>query len=348
MKNRLLSFLLFLFVITSLQAQDKAKYAKVTVAFYNLENLFDTIDGPNKDEEFLPNGANAWTEERYREKLHHMASVISQIGSDKGPDIIGVCEIENIKVLEDLIAQPELKGYGYSIVHYDSPDARGIDCALLYKVSVFKLLSSKAHAVNIPGEPNVKTRDVLEASGTILGDKFHFLVAHWPSRAGGEQISLNRRMAAARVMKSVSDSVVNHDASAKVILMGDFNDDPVSPSIKRGLQTKDTPENLAALDLFNPMTSLYRKGIGTLAYRDVWNLFDNLVVNGNLIGSDYTTFKVLQDKKSGEYAHVFNSEFLRQQRGHFKGYPFRTFAGGQYQGGYSDHFPVYLYIVKKI
>lgn len=328
-------------------AQTPGKYAKVCVAFYNLENLFDTIDGPNNDTDFLPNGVNQWTSERYLHKLHQMATVISQIGMH-GPDIIGVCEIENRNVLEDLIDQPELKHLGYDIAHFDSPDRRGVDCGLLYRKSLFKLTNSSPHFVAIPGEPEVLTRDILLVSGSIDGEAIHFLVGHWPSRAGGEKISLNRRMAAARVMKSVTDSIIKEDPAAKVILMGDFNDDPISPSVSKGLDLKDSPDNLKPHELYTPMKSMFKNGIGTLAYRDTWNLFDILVFNGNLAGNDFSSFKVLQDKKSGYHAHVFNKKFLLQKYGQYKGYPWRTFAGGRYEGGYSDHLPVYLYLVKEL
>ncbi|GAD07332.1 Endonuclease/Exonuclease/phosphatase family [Porphyromonas crevioricanis] len=337
--------LLGLFLCTAASAQQQ--YIKVPVAFYNLENLFDTEKGPNQDSDYLPEGRNKWTEERYKEKLSNMADVISRIGG-RGPAVIGVSEIENRRVLEDLVAQPQLAHLGYSIVHYDSPDLRGIDCALLYRPEIFRLTNSSAHPVNIPGEPHIKTRDVVLASGKIDGENFHFLVGHWPSRAGGEAASIHRRMAAARVMRTLTDSIVSADETAKVILMGDFNDDPTSPSVAKGLDLKEKADPLAYNELFTPMLRLYKNGIGTLAYRDVWNLFDIICVNGNLTGNNYSSFRLYQDPNTEHLAFVFNKPFLRQKEGKFKGYPLRTMVGGAYQGGYSDHFPVYIYLVKEI
>lgn len=342
-----ISSLAVLLVNASLAYAQK-QYAKVSVAFYNLENLFDTIDGPNNDADFLPNGKNQWTAERYSMKLDNMASAIGQIAGDKAPDILGLCELENRQVLEDLTAHPKLSKYGYSIVHFESPDRRGIDCALLYRGGVFSFADARVHPVNIDGEPEVKTRDVLEVNGTVLGEPVSILVAHWPSRAGGEQISLNRRMTAAKVMKRVTDSLQALGVDQKVILMGDFNDDPTSPSLVKGLGSKNKVNNLKDGDLFNVMAKLHRQGRGTLAYRDVWNLFDNIVVTSNLIGTDYRSLKLQMDKSTKAYGRICNSELLTQQTGHFKGYPHRTFSYGQFQNGYSDHYPVFVYLLKEL
>lgn len=337
--------LVLLLALCSLQAQ---KQVRLTVAFYNLENLFDTIDGENNDADFLPDGKNQWTPDKYKQKLHNMAYAISQIGSKRGPDILGVCEIENRGVLEDLLKEPELANSGYEIVHFDSPDKRGIDCALFYRPSYYQFTSAHPHPVILKGEEYIKTRDVLEVNGLLLGEPVSFLVAHWPSRVGGEQVSLKRRLYAAEVMRSVTDSLLAADPNNKVILMGDFNDDPTSPSVVNGLRSKTSAEDLAPTDLFNPMAALYSSGRGTLAYRDVWNLFDNLVVTPNLIGGPADRLHLQQDKATGNYGYIFNADFLTQKTGHFKGYPFRTFSSGRFQGGYSDHYPVYLYLTKTI
>lgn len=347
MQKRMLIYALALLLSAGMQSYAQ-KYAKVSVAFYNLENLFDTEDGPNNDADFLPNGANQWTPERYQMKLDNMASAICQIADGKAPDILGVCEIENRRVLEDLIAHPKLANQGYSIVHFDSPDRRGIDCGLLYRGSVFQFTDATAHPVRVPREPEVKTRDVLEVNGSILGEPVSILVAHWPSRAGGEQISLNRRMTAAKVMKQVTDSLVALGGEQKVILMGDFNDDPISPSLTEGLQSQNDTEQVVSSGLYNVMARLHRQGLGTLAYRDVWNLFDNIVVTGNLIGQDLSSLKLLQDKSTKAYGRICNASMLTQKTGQYKGYPFRTFSYGQFQNGYSDHYPVYVYLVRQL
>lgn len=345
--RKIFPILLFLFVFLTANAQQK-KYLKISVGFYNLENLFDTIHQEGvRDYEFLPNGTNKWTSERYLKKLANMSEVISQVAGN-GPAIIGVSEIENLGVLQDLINTPALKDKNYGIVHYDSPDARGVDVALFYQKHVFTLHDSKAHPVKLPGEPDFKTRDILQASGDIDGEMFHFLVAHWPSRIGGEKASEYRRVAAAKVMKRVADSLLQINPDSKVVLMGDFNDDPTNNSVRVELNAKADAKKLAKGDYFNPMFKLFKDGYGTLAYRDAWNLFDNMVVSENLIGEDLSTFKLFRDPKSGYYAYIFNKPFLTQKEGRYKGYPWRTIVGGQYQGGYSDHFPVYLYIVKEL
>ena len=348
MKRPFLTLLLSLCLsLYGLSGQTK-KQVRLTVAFYNLENLFDTIDGDNNDEDFLPEWKNQWTPEKYKQKLHNMAYALSQIGSKHGPDIVGLCEIENRQVLQDLLREPELRDLGYEIVHFDSPDKRGIDCALFYRSKYYQLLDARPHPVRLQGEEYIKTRDVLEVNGLLLGEPVSFLVAHWPSRVGGEQISLRRRMQAAQVMRSVTDSLLQANPANKVILMGDFNDDPTSPSVVNGLRSKTSAEGLAPTDLFNPMAALYSSGRGTLAYRDVWNLFDNLVVTPNLIGGPADRLHLQQDKATGNYGYIFNADFLTQKTGHFKGYPFRTFSSGRFQGGYSDHYPVYLYLTKTI
>lgn len=328
-----------------ISAQQSTTPQRVTVAFYNLENLFDTIDQENNDEEFLPNGANRWTPERYQHKLRNMSHVISLIGGDE-PAIIGVAEIENRGVLEDLIAQDSLRDKHYDIVHYDSPDRRGIDCAILYQPEVYKVFASGVRAVEIPNEPWIKTRDVVYASGLLDGEIVHVLVGHWPSRSGGEAVSLHRRMAAARTMRSVADSLYTLFPGSKVIMMGDFNDDPISPSVRDGLGVQNHPDQTKPADYYTPMLQLYNKGMGTLAYRDVWNLFDIIVVNGELIGSNPTTWQLYRDPETTDMAFIFKQPFMIQQSGQYKGYTLRTFVGGQWQGGYSDHFPVYVYLVK--
>ena len=330
-----------------ISAQQSTTSQRVTVAFYNLENLFDTIDQENNDEEFLPDGANRWTPERYQHKLRNMSHVISLIGGD-GPAIIGVAEIENRGVLEDLIAEESLRDKHYDIVHYDSPDRRGIDCAILYQPEVYKVFASGARAVEIPNEPWIKTRDVVYASGLLDGEIVHILVGHWPSRSGGEAVSLHRRMAAAKTMRSVADSLYTLFPDSKVIMMGDFNDDPISPSVREGLGVQNHPEQTKPADYYTPMLQLYNKGMGTLAYRDVWNLFDIIAVNGELIGSKPTTWQLYRDPETTDMAFIFKQPFMIQQSGQYKGYTLRTFVGGQWQGGYSDHFPVYVYLVKGV
>ncbi|MDR1983358.1 MAG: endonuclease/exonuclease/phosphatase family protein [Prevotellaceae bacterium] len=331
-------------IVFNLNAQEKKKYRIACIGFYNVENLFDTYhDAGKNDYEFLPDGSYQWTEERYQKKLENISEVISKLGAktvSAGPAIVGLSEIENRRVLEDLVAMPSIKDKNYQIVHYEGPDVRGVDVALIYQPSLFKVVSSRSVRLSIPSERGFFTRDQLLVSGTIDGEMIHVIVNHWPSRSSGEKRTSPLRCAAADLTRSIVDSILQTDADAKIIVMGDLNDDPINESIDKHLRAKGKQENLQQGDLFNPMYKMYKDGVGSLAYRDSWSLFDNLIVSQGLLGNDRSSYKLYQTK-------VFNENFLVQQSGAFKGYPWRTYAGGAYQGGYADHFPVYLYIVKE-
>ena len=231
MKIHLISLsLLLLLFLTPGKAQDKQAYKIGLVGFYNIENLFDTIDDPIKnDEEFLPNGVNQWNTEKYLNKLHNMAYAISTIGTDYTPDgvaVLGLSEIENRHVIEDMVAQPELADRNYQIVHYDSPDRRGVDVALIYNPKYLKVTGTKSYTTVVPGEPDFITRDQLLVSGLFDGEPMHFIVMHWPSRYGGEKRSMPGRVAAATLCRHIADSLLANDPNAKVIMMGDLNDYP--------------------------------------------------------------------------------------------------------------------------
>lgn len=337
----LLPFLVFQPPVVKAQG----KQAKIVcVAFYNLENLFDTIDDPKTDDaEFTPGGSGRWDTQRYNTKLANLAKVISQIGdeySKNGPVFIGVSEVENRNVVEDLIHTPPLKSMGYDLVHYDSPDARGIDVALLYQPKIFKVKSSSVHPLRM-ADTNFRTRDILQVDGLLDGELVHVLVNHWPSRSGGEAESVFKRDAAADLCLSVVQNIYKEEPGARIIIMGDLNDDPVDESLIKHLKIKTKPENVKPGDLFDPMWQLFHDGFGSLAYMDNWNLFDQIIVSSSLM-----------DKNSGDYrflkARVFKKDFIIQKEGQYAGYPFRTYGGGVYQGGYSDHLPVYLFLVKEI
>jgi len=343
MKIRLtIPFLLLTFLANS---QENKSYRIRTIAFYNLENLFDTEnDTLIFDDDRTPEGKDHWTKERYLKKLDNLSRVLSEIGksaSKTSPDIIGICEVENRKVIEDLINHPNLITKDYGIVHYDSPDERGIDVALLYKKSVFLPTSSASRRlllINDDDERNY-TRDQLIVGGLLDDEQLFFMVNHWPSRSGGEVRSKPNRMAAAKLSRHIIDSVQLLDANAKIISMGDFNDDPNNDSFKKILKTVGKPKELEKQSLFNPMEKLYKMGIGSLAYRDKWNLFDQIFFTENLLHPKEGNYKFWK-------ATVFNKPYLIAKKGQYKGYPQRTYAGGSYTGGYSDHFPVYMYLIK--
>jgi len=339
----------FFLALFTTAAQDKNTYKVHTVAFYNLENLFDTEDDPlTFDDDRTPNGKDHWTEEIYKAKLYNMARVISEIGKEvtgTPPAIIGLCEIENRNVLEDLLHQEPLIHSSYGIVHFDSPDRRGIDVALLYRKKVFTPSHYYKYELKIydNNDPNkrVFTRDQLLVSGYLDGEKIHLIVNHWPSRSGGEARSRFKRMKAAKLNKHIIDSLFSEDPYAKIITMGDLNDDPSSPSIKTILKTQKHKEKLSPGQLFNTMEPLYKKGLGTLAWRDGWNLFDQLIISSEWTRKDYSTFRFYK-------AGIYNKNYLANSHGRYKGYPFRSFGDGGFTGGYSDHFPVYLYVIKKV
>lgn len=333
-----------LLLVSNLIHAQGVQYKIASVGFYNLENLFDTEnDTTIWDEEFLPEGGKSWTIDRYNEKQANMAYVISQMGIDKAPQglsVLGVCEIENRKVLEDLVAQTSIADRGYEIVHIDSKDGRGIDVGLLYNPDHFEVSTYRVYDMPIYRDSVRKyTRDVLYVKGALDGDTMHFLVNHWPSRRGGASRTNPLRVRAAQVNKHVIDSIVAIDPAAKIIVMGDLNDNPTDDSVKGILRGKQSPKKVKDGDMYNPMMDYYRRGMGSNAYRDVWSLFDQMLFTPGFL-----------DKQQDGYfyykSNIFNKKFLVQRRGRYKGYPFRTYSGGTYQGGYSDHYPVYTLLLK--
>lgn len=340
-------FLFVTFFVTTLSFSQDKQYKVAAIGFYNLENLFDTINDPNKwDDDFTPKGKNKYTPEVYFDKLDKLSFVVEKLGKDLTPDgvaILGVAEIENRSVLEDFVKHPNIADRKYEIVHYESPDFRGIDVAILYNPKYFKVEHTEPLLVTYEREDGsfYKTRDILYVSGLFDGEPMHVFVNHWPSRRGGAVASSPKRELASSVAKAKIDSITSLNPDAKIIVMGDFNDDPVNPSIRKVLGAQASQNRVKKGGLFNPFFDFYKKGIGTLAYNDVWNLFDQIIVSSGMI-----------DKSIGGYqfykARVFNESFLYQKTGRWKGYPFRSYSFSDYQGGYSDHFPAYIYLIKEI
>ncbi len=341
------TLLLLLFTAPILIHAQQKQYNIGAIGFYNLENLFDTIDSPDtRDSEFTPLGDNLYNTEVYLDKLNKLARVISELGTDRTPDgvaILGVAEVENRKVLEDLVVEPAIRARRYEIVHYDSPDQRGIDVGLLYQPKYYKVLNSRPIPVEVYNDKGERTytRDILLVSGLFDGEPLHVLVNHWPSRRGGEAATQPLRNYAASLCKAVADSLMQADPNAKIIIMGDLNDDPSSPSVRQVLNAKQKKEQVKPGGMFNPMYDFYKKGIGTLAYQDAWSLFDQLILSYGLINPSAGGYQFYQ-------ANVHNKPYMTQQTGHFKGYPFRCYVGATYTGGYSDHFPVYLYLIREV
>lgn len=341
MKHKILSLIVFLLCIGVVVYAQKNKKEAI-IAFYNVENLFDTEDDPlTNDAEFLPTGKNQWTPEKYQHKLENISTVISQIAQDKGGVVvIGVSEVENRKVLEDLVAMDKLKSLNLGVAHHDSPDRRGVDVAFLYNKNRFQLLDTRAFPV-ISEDPDFRTRDHFLMTGVIdKTDTIHCIVMHWPSKSGGEKRSLPRRIEAAKAARHIADSLLATNINANIVFMGDFNDNPTSKSVKEYMHPKVKPAEVQSGDLYNPMWRMYQDGIGTYAYRDNWDVIDQMIISSNLLNPEKkNSYKFVASK-------VFRRNYMLTQSGSYTGYPFRTFASGNYQGGYSDHFPVYIILEK--
>jgi len=339
---------LMILICYGAEAQNKKKFKIHTVAFYNLENLFDTINDPLKYDEASPiMELKANRSDIYKKKVKNMARVIAEIGSDmsnNAPAVIGVCEIENRKVLEDLVNDPLLLAKDYGIIHFDGPDRRSIDVALLYQKDLFRPVNTSSHELVIYDDltrDRVYTRDQLLVSGKIDGDLIHIIVNHWPSRSGGEARSRSKRVAAAKLNKRLVDSLQSKDQYAKILIMGDLNDDPTNDSVKKVLKAKKDKKRVPLKGIYNPFEKMFaEKGYGTTAYRDAWSLFDQIMMTKPLIEDDYSSYRFWK-------AGIYNKAFLSNKRGRWEGYPFRSFADGGFTDGFSDHFPVYVYLIKE-
>ncbi|MCX7551102.1 endonuclease/exonuclease/phosphatase family protein [Xanthomarina sp. F2636L] len=346
LKFRLTALLLTAFL--AVNAQEKKTFKIHTVAFYNLENLFDTIDDTSKNDEASPiMEMKGDVEAVYKKKVSNMARVISDIGADvakNSPAIIGVSEVENRKVMEDVANDPQLIDKDYGIVHYDSPDRRGIDVGLFYQKKLFTPIHTSSHELIIYDDSSrdrVYTRDQLLVSGKLEGEMIHLIVNHWPSRSGGEARSRPKRVAAAQLSKKIIDSLQTIDPYAKIFLMGDLNDDPTNASVKDVLKAEKEKEDVGLKGIYNPMESFFKMGLGSNAYRDSWSLFDQILVTQPLIEKDYSSLRFYK-------AGIYNKNYLVNKRGRWKGYPLRSFADGGFTDGFSDHFPVYVFVIKEV
>ncbi|MCF8273884.1 MAG: endonuclease [Flavobacteriaceae bacterium] len=312
------------------------KHNMHTIAFYNLENLFDIKnDHQTNDNDFLPISTKKWTHKRYQNKLRKLGFAISNIGlkeTDKHPAIIGLAEVENDAVLKDLIASKHLSECHYSFVHYDSLDERGIDVALLYDTSCFKVTYSKTFSVQLTNEEGLPdyTRDILLVTGLLEEEEIHVIVNHWSSRREGANETEAKRLAAANKVIEIINDLKSENENSKIIIIGDFNDDPINESIQHLVKNQD---------LFNPMLSLFSYSRGSTSHDFKWNLFDQMLFTKNFFETRPNTFSYVE-------ANIFDDDFLKLFNGKYKGKPFRTYIGKKYQGGYSDHFPVYATLQK--
>ncbi len=333
-----ISFLIWALVGCNKNASPSKGKHEIKVACYNVENLFDTKDDAGKiDEEYMPESEKKWTQERYIKKLNSIHKVLSGIEGDGNvPAIIGLTEVENKNVLRDLVRQTSINER-YGIVHHESPDVRGIDCALLYDSSIFKVLEHEALPVNFDFDPEVKTRDIIYAKGQINGtdEILHIFVNHWSSRRGGLEASEIKRVTCALVLKGKVIEIFKEDENAKILIMGDFNDETDNKSIAQTLGAKSSFKALQNKELFNTAASLDKAGKGTYNYKGNWNMLDQIIVSGNL----------LNDKKglnASSTMAIFQQDWMMYDDKKKGKVPSRTYGGPNYYGGYSDHLPVYL------
>ena len=318
---------LVLIILIAVSCSQKQNWHQATVAFYNTENLFDTINDPKvKDEEFLPSAERKWTSERYEKKIDTIARALASIHPADLPAVIGLCEIENRGVLKDLIHAPALKAGHYKIIHVDSPDARGIDVGFLYRKDRFKDISYETLKV----DPGFATRDILHVYGIMGTDSIHFFVNHWPSRWGGAEQSEPNRIVAATVLHNKIAQILQANPQARIIIMGDMNDEPFNQSIFQTLGAK-APGSHAAL--VNLMIPLKKAGKGSYNYHGEWDMLDNLIVSQAVLhGKGLETHS----------GHIFHVKWMEYKNKEGQDVPSRTYGGPHYYGGVSDHFPVYL------
>lgn len=395
-KHKLTLILHLIFISVWFNQANAQQYQSATVAFYNVENIFDTIESvglingnlefndplyhisiPASDidkyevedykmpytyenlkgkkvirplilqDEFSPKGKKVWTAARYQNKINNIGKVIAELGSDvtkTAPVIVGLCEIENIQNIIDIANTTHLKKYNYGVVHFNSFDARGVDVGLMYQKDRFEVTYARPYPIYNYGADGSRkyTRDILAVTGNLDGEEVTFLVNHWPSRSGGEKVSMPGRMEAAKVMRDIINELKEKNPNAKVIAMGDFNDDPVSPSIRNTFKPEGEKKKVKADGFYNPMEPMFKKGIGSLTYRDAWNTFDQFITTGNLVtnSNEFNTYKIYKTE-------IHNKPYLLSQSGQYKGSPHRTFSGDTFRAdGYSDHLPIYTILIR--
>lgn len=325
---------------SALHAQTESLLKPARIIFYNVENLFDTINSPDtQDEDFLPDSKNKWNSKKYQVKLNHVARVLSSMLDTIQPLAIGLSEIENRQVLEDLIVQPAMKKFNLGIIHHDSPDERGIDCALLYNKDFIEEVFDATLPVNFIYQTKDKTRDILYFKGFMSEDySIYFFINHWPSRRGEKEESERKRMFAAKTLKAKLENLYLGEPYARVVAMGDFNDNPSDTSLHFITAREKSSK---APQMVNLMKPLEEKGEFSLRYQDQHDVFDQLIVSDNLVNTKNRYFI-----RQGE-AHIYSPAWLLFNHPKYGMIPNRTYANGKWIAGYSDHLPVYMDVVFK-
>ena len=328
-KNSLFLFIFFISINGKSQVH--------VIGFYNCENFYDTTNQANTvDEDFLPGSTKSYDRVAYETKSNHIARIINalgNLGTTKSIAIMGVVEIENKIVLSKVLSDPLIRKYHYKYIHFDSKDIRGVDVALIYNPAIFIPIRYNTYSLTDKTHfTTYATRDILYVKGQLGSEQVHILVNHWPSRRGGDRQSRSKRIWASTICKRIMDSVQQLDSAARWIVMGDFNDNPDDKSLRN-------------LDMFNPFLKPYKHGMGTLAYNDSWNLFDQILINEQWKLEEHRESKEHIDQKIHlTYCKsvIYKNNEMIEDQGRFKGYPKRTYNGNEFRGGYSDHFPVAL------
>ena len=328
------------------------------IGFYNVENLFDAEhDRGKSDQAFLPDGENNWTQEKYEKKVANIAEVIKAMADKNGRwhTVLGMAEVENDRVLEALVADPQIAEAGYEFIHFEGPDVRGIDCAMLYRPTQFKVLETRTLPYDFntrsgivfektPEEQRAfKTRDVLVVRGLLEGAPFAFYVCHWPSRTGNKGSDLRCR--AAEIVYDDIRALEAQHPGIRVVVMGDMNDNPEDECMAVWLRGRETIEEMREGDLFSPFLRMHKDGFGSEEYHGEWNIFDCIFVNGALAAPEDGGLRICKSD-AFHYGYIFDAPFLTQQDGRYAGTPKRTISGGQFMDGYSDHYPTYIIISK--
>lgn len=320
----------------------RGKYG-LRIMFYNLENFYDTHnDSITLDDDFTSFGMKHWGREKYATKLNNTYKVIASVGGWEPPEIIGICEVENKWVVNEIANGTPLRKFNYKYIHYDSPDARGIDVALLYRPDKFTPIFHQPIRIVFPFDTVSKTRDVLYVRGlTTTKDTLHLFVNHFPSKYGGAMITIPKRNYVASILKSKVDSILMQSPSANIIIMGDFNDEPTDESLLKNLNAKCNISDVKSTDLYNLMCSLKNtEKIGSNKFREQWSLIDQIIVSASL-AKNTKKWHVKNYR-----AYIFKAEYLLQTDETYMGVrTFRTYTGARYTGGYSDHLPVFMDLI---
>ena len=336
--KKFLTIILIILLLVKIQAQNNEKIC-FKVLCYNVENYFDCVDDSlTEDGEYLPTGMRAWNNEKYQRKQINISKVITAVGAWESPALVGLCEIESRKCLTDLTKYSGLKNLGYKFLQHESPDARGVDVALLYQPNKFRPIYDEAIRINFPTAPQSKTRDILFVKGILpTEDTLHVFVCHFPSRLGGELESEERRMYVASVLRLKVDSIFSASVRPNILIMGDFNDYPTNSSMLKVLKAQPPEKEVSMTKLYNLMYPLHERGKGSHKHEGEWGALDQIIVSGNLLNPLNKIYTIAED------AHVFEADFLLENDEVFLGkQPFRTYKGMKYQGGFADHLPVYL------